>query len=282
MRFVPQGEEQLRSFFREQHSKLVANGAGSNGGDPDDLHQLRVAVRRLRSILKSAQALVDQEWAEGLLGELTWVAGETGPARDLDVVVPVLRQQASTLEPEDRDALTPFFSKVEEARSAAALRATGAIRSERYRSLLSMLEAAPDRLPAADGSLEKVARKEFDRLRKAVEKLGDAPTDDAIHRVRIKGKRARYATELVAPRLGKPAKQLVSATKRFQDVAGEHHDAVVAEEQVRSFVRGLRGQRTLIAAGILVAAQRERRRVAADDLPAAWKRLEKAAAEVWS
>ena len=89
--------------------------------------------------------------------------------------------------------------------------------------------------------------------------MEDDPTDEAIHQARINGKRARYATELLEDELGKPGAKLVAAAKEFQDAAGEHHDAVVAEARIRALLRGVRAQRTALAAGILVSRQRDRR-----------------------
>ena len=111
--------------------------------------------------------------------------------------------------------------------------------------------------------------------------LDDSPSDEALHRARIKGKRARYAAELLEPVRGKAMTRLVEQAKQFQDVAGEHQDAVVAEERIRELVAGSRAPAAL-AAGILVGKQAERRRRASDRLPKAWARLEEAAAKAWA
>jgi CHAD domain-containing protein len=131
-------------------------------------------------------------------------------------------------------------------------------------------------------SLRKAARKEFDRVAKAMRRVEAEPSDEAVHRARIKGKRARYAAELLEDDLGSAGKRLISAAKRFQDVAGEHQDAVVAEERIRKLLHGKRSQRTALAAGILIAGERERRARASAELPDAWHSLDKAAAKAWS
>jgi CHAD domain-containing protein len=128
-----------------------------------------------------------------------------------------------------------------------------------------------------------VTRKEFDRLGKAMDELAAAPSDEALHRARIKGKRARYAAELVEDDLGRAGSRLITATKKFQDVAGEHQDAVVAEDRIRALLRSnSRSQRLALAAGIIVGRERERRARAAAALPDAWRRVEQAAAKVWA
>jgi CHAD domain-containing protein len=158
-----------------------------------------------------------------------------------------------------------------------------ALRSERYFALLAMLESATSTPPPGDDvSLVKAARKEFERLAKAMAELAAEPSDEAVHRARIKGKRARYAAELVENDLGKAGSRLISATKRFQDVAGEHQDSVVAEDRIRALLGGTRSQRLALAAGILVGRERERRARAAAALPDAWGAVEQAAAKAWS
>jgi len=76
-------------------------------------------------------------------------------------------------------------------------------------------------------------------------------------------KRARYASELAGE------DTVVDRAKDVQDVLGEHHDAVVAEEKLRALADGESG----LAAGRLVERERERRRRARDEYPRAWKRL---------
>jgi CHAD domain-containing protein len=278
------GLERLRLFFGEQYARILAHDPGVRiGKDPEELHQLRVATRRLRSVLRTARALLEPTWADALRDELGWVGGELGPARDADVLLEHLRHEAAELDPADRRAFKPLLDGLVEERAAGRERALAALRSERYFALLATLESAASAPPAGDDvSLTKAARKEFDRLAKAVDELAAKSSDAALHKARIKGKRARYAAELVEDDLGKAGTRLISATKRFQDVAGEHQDAVVAEDRIRARLRGTRSQRLAVAAGIVVGRERERRARAAAAIPAAWRRVEQAAAKVWT
>jgi CHAD domain-containing protein len=276
--------EQLRAFFRDQYARILAHDPGVRlSANPEDLHQLRVAVRRLRSVLRTAGDVVEEAWAARLRDELSWLGDELGTARDLDVLLAHLREEVGRLEPTDRRALRPILNKLEREREAAQGRLLETLRGERYLGLLATLEGAVAAPPAgADGSLLDAARAEFGHLRKAMSKLGDDPTDDALHKARIRGKRARYAAELLEDDLGKPASQLIKRAKRFQDVAGEHQDAVVAEARIRKLAQEGRSKRGILAAGILVGRQRERRRHAAEALPGAWSRLDDAAAKAWN
>jgi CHAD domain-containing protein len=277
--------ERLRMFFREQFARMLAHDPGVRlGEDPEELHQLRVATRRLRSILRTARPLLEATWAQALRDELSWLGDELGVARDIDVLTEHLRAEAAELDPADRRALKPHFDDLAAESKDARNRVLGTLRSERYFALLATVEGAAAAPPAGDGdvSLRKAARKEFGRLAKAMDELEAEPSDKAVHRARIKGKRARYAAELLEDELGKAGKRLISAAKAFQDVAGEHQDAVVAEDRIRKLLRGKRSQRSALAAGILIARERERRARAAAELPDAWAHLDKAAAEAWA
>ena len=277
--------ERLRMFFRDQFARMLAHDPGVRlGEDPEELHQLRVATRRLRSVLRTAAPLLEATWAQALRDELSWLGDELGVARDLDVLTGHLRAEAALLDPADRRSLKPLFDDLAAEGKEARSRVLETLHSERYFTLLATLEGAAAAPPAGDGgvSLRKAARKEFDRVAKAMDKLAAEPSDKAVHRARIKGKRARYAAELLEDDLGSAGKRLISAAKAFQDVAGEHQDAVVAEERIRKLLRGKRSQREALAAGILVARERERRARAAAALPDVWKRLDKAAAKAWA
>ena len=277
--------ERLRMFFRDQFARMLAHDPGVRlGKDPEELHQLRVAARRLRSVLRTAMPLLETSWAQALRDELSWLGDELGRARDVDVLTEHLRGEAAELEQADRRALKPLFDDLAASGKDARSCVLEALRSERYVALLATLEGAAAAPPAGDGgiSLRKAARKEFDRLGKAMDELAAEPSDKAVHRARIKGKRARYAAELLEDELGSAGKRLISAAKTFQDVAGEHQDAVVAEERIRNLLREKQSQRTALAAGILVARERERRASAVAELPVAWDRLDKAAAKAWS
>ena len=275
--------ERLRGFFREQYARMLAHDPGVRlNANPEDLHQLRVAVRRLRSVLRTAGDVVDEAWAERLRDELSWLGDELGTARDLDVLLAHLRKEVGQLDPADRRAMRPMLNKLEREREAAQGRLLETLRGERYLGLLATLEGAVAAPPAgADGSLVDAARAEFGRLRKAMTKLGQDPSDEALHKARIRGKRARYALELVEDDLGKAASRVITRAKGFQDVAGEYQDAVVAEARIRKLAQESRSRRASLGAGILVGGQRERRRLAAEALPEAWARLDDAAAKAW-
>src|SRR5688572_33474442 len=84
---------------------LLAHEQGTRTGeDIEDLHQMRVSVRRMRAALKAARPLLDRAWADGLRLELGWLGRALGPVRDLDVMLLRLRGEAATLPAREREA----------------------------------------------------------------------------------------------------------------------------------------------------------------------------------
>ncbi len=271
---------QLQAFFERQYEQILAHDPGTRlGDDPEDLHDLRVAVRRLRAALKIAAPPLDGDWAGSLRGELDWLGNALGPVRDLDVLLEHVRGEEASL---GESEIPSLLKRLERRRAGAQRSLLATLRSARYTDLLDRLEAAARRPATRTGRprMERIATREFEQLRKAVRKLDDDPSDEALHQVRIKGKRARYAAELARPGAGKRVGRFVERAKGFQDVAGEHQDAVVAEESFRALAES---DATLaLVAGRLVEQQRIRKHEARAAFPKAWKKLERAGRRAWA
>ena len=278
--------DHVQARLRTQYEAMLLHDPGTRvGDDPEELHDLRVAVRRLRALLRAADSLLVPEWSQQLRDELKWLGGELGPARDLDVLLEYLRAEAAALDGDgDAIAFAEVLQRLEAERASARERLLAALDSERYLRLLAALDAA-GRAPhvrALDAPLDELAGDEFRKLEKAVHELGDDPGDDELHRVRIKGKRARYAAELAEPARGKRAGTFVERAKAFQDVVGEHQDAVVAEERLRGTAGDLASAEAVLATGRIVERQRRRRQKARAAFPKAWARLERSGRRAWA
>lgn len=266
-----------RSWIAEQLDELHVHGVVAlAGADPEGVHQLRVAVRRIRAVLKASR------FDDGgvLLAELRWFFGELGPLRDLDVLVERFRGDTEGFSLSELDAFERLLEGLRGERDAAHRRATEALRGERYQRLLATL-AGTDVTPRQDGTglLAEVV-KPFRKLRKAVAAAGPDPLDEVLHDLRIRGKKLRYAAELAAPAGGRRVRRLVKATKRLQDVLGEHQDACVAERRVRGLV-GADAEEAFVA-GRLVERERGRQAAARAQWYAAYQEVERRAVELLS
>ncbi len=278
------GGDLLLALLSAQRTELVENEDGARlGQDPACLHQMRVATRRARAALRTANGALEPEYVGQLRAELAWLGRVLGGVRDLDVLTGRLQSESETLEPAERRALKSVFAALAAERRKARASLTRALKGKRYERLLESLEGVRGSTLSPNGrvDLDQRAKKEFKRLAKAMSVLNGDVTDDEIHRARILGKRARYAAELAFPSGSKPAAELVKRAKSFQDVTGEHQDAVVAEEKLRALTKRADGAASL-AVGRLIERERGRMRAARSQLPAAWRKLERAGARAWS
>jgi CHAD domain-containing protein len=277
--------EHLRAYLRTQLTEIERyDPAVRVGSDPEDLHRLRVALRRSRAALREARSVLGAEEGRTVRNELKWLGGTLGPARDIDVLVARLRSEVAELDGPDGVSAGKIVAQLASERKQAQAELLSALESPRYAELLAALEGLIDAPPVAKSevSLSAVARQEFRKLERQVERLGKTPSNDALHSARIQAKRMRYATELSAELLGKEGRRLVDAAKTLQDVVGAHQDAVVAETRIRNAVRGARGPGTGIAAGRLIERERKRKADARAALPAAWKRVRRCARATWT
>ncbi len=266
--------ERIRLYFAQRYVDLLAADPGIRlGADAEPVHDLRVAVRRLRAVLRAARELFSREWAESLHEELDWLGRSLGPLRDLDVLSQSLRVESDALGEADRAVLAPVFAALDGDRAAARAEALAALGSERYFALLEVL-AAPPQFAEAGGGLRMVAAAELKKLRKTMRAADANASDEVLHKARIRAKRIRYLGETLGDR------RVVRRAKGFQDVVGEHQDAVVAEQWLRTLAE--RVPEAALTLGVLIERQHERRRRTRDDLPRSWKRLRRAAAVAWA
>ena len=274
---TPPGEA-LGIALEAEYRALLAHDPGTRrGDDPEDLHQLRVATRRLRAFLRAARPLVERDWATSLRDELGWLGGHLGPARDLDVMLDRLRTEVAALGA-DAEAASGLLEALEEERAAAYRDVVETLGGDRYYALLDRLEAAAaPPLTGDETALAKIFHREAKRMRRTFEGLGDDPEDDALHASRIAVKRARYAADLAAHELGRPGARFVTLAKKLQDILGDHQDAVVAQARIRDWAASSPAPRSGFAAGRLVQLERDRMAAARAAWPGTWRQLDEAA-----
>jgi CHAD domain-containing protein len=231
----------VRAAIAASVRRLLAHDPGVRlGADPEDVHQARVAVRRLRSDLRTFAPLLDAGWNASLRDELRWLGGELGAVRDAEVLRDRLRATAGRLPPADAEAAGQVVGRLEDAVRETRERLLDTMGTERYVALLDRLvEAAarPSLLPAAGGAaaavLPRLVRRPWRQLRRQARALAQEASDEDLHLLRIRAKRCRYASEAVAPVVGRRATSLARALAVLQDVLGEYHDAGVAAEWLR-------------------------------------------------
>ena len=287
--FAPESDVQraFQIIARACLHHLVANQSLMLGGNAEALHQMRVALRRLRAAISLFSDMLTDPQTEALKSELKWITGELGPAREFEVL---LKHVADC----ERDAPgTALVSQeLRGKREDALARARTAVESLRFCNLAldtaAWIETGdwtrnPD---DAAGMLRQrrfaaVAAEQLRRQWKKILKSGkhlDRLDPQHRHKLRIQAKKLRYAAEFFAPafprkRATRRRKDFVASLQQLQDALGELNDIAVNEkllEQLgedagakrhggrisKAFVGRLSGREEARIAPVLKAAER--------------------------
>ena len=221
---------------------LARNESAVRKGDAEGVHQMRVGLRRLRAALSVFKDPAEDEKREAIKGELKWLTGQLGPARDFEVLAEAakLALQGARSGRHDSELLE---SEVKARRDEGLAQAKAAVESERCRRAL--LNAAlwliagpwsrredPFAVSALQARIDafapEVLRK---RWKKIVKRSRKAEKLDAHgrHKLRIAVKKLRYATEFfesifTGKRQKKARKTFEDLLKALQDALGKLND----------------------------------------------------------
>jgi len=280
--------ELVRDAIVDSFTRLVVNAAViAITDDPEAVHQARVATRRMRSDLRTFGDWLDEERATELRGELRWLGGELGAVRDLDVLRDRLRGHAAALPAPDAEVAEPVIRRLDADRSAALRELVTGLGDARYDVLVQDLESAARQPPCTSAAYDAPAtsvapavQHRWRKLRHAVDQLGDRPADEALHHVRIRAKRCRYAAEACIPAVGKPAKRFAKAVEEVQEVLGEQHDAVVASAWLAKTALEC-SPAEAYAVGMLAEVERAASESARAAFPPAWKEARRPRLRKW-
>lgn len=283
--------EAVMNRLRVQVAALLQADPGARGDEPDALHRMRSAARRLRNLLRSHRAVLDRSRTDPVARELHWLTAALAQARDHEMLAERLHDQAVGLRPEGaapRTVSAGLATRVrdrERARHAAAWRtAVGMLDSPRYFALLDTLEdlvADPPLRPAAGkpaiGHLRKAAERDRRRLAKRLGAVRHAPAgrerEQALHDVRKAARRLRHTAETAQPCAGRKGRRLRKRARELQRLLGEHQDAVVARRALVALAAESRVPGTeAFCYGLLYAAQQETVCRVREQLPRAARR----------
>ncbi|MCX7174565.1 MAG: CHAD domain-containing protein [Proteobacteria bacterium] len=204
--------------------------------DPEFIHQMRVATRRLRAALRLFAPLLPAGLAEDLVPELRILTTRLGHARDLDVLLteiasPVMR--ALPNEPRLAALAGAITDRQYSARALAVRHLQSIVHGRLVLQATALLHRPPFQTPVAEavGVTETVgdfAAARLKRLRKKVLGLVAAASiadPVSLHRLRIGVKRLRYALEFFSPlAAAKPLRHLLARLVRMQDDLGQLND----------------------------------------------------------
>jgi CHAD domain-containing protein len=242
----PQAGRVAVGYLERQVTRLKVEEARVRAEAEDSVHQMRVATRRMRSVLATSRPLFEPLAVETLRRELGWLAAVLGGARDAEVIRAALQEELAKLPAEL--VVGPVAERINlelwAIESAALGQVTSVLDGERYASLLGSLEqflAEPPfssraTLPAR-GQLRARVSKACRRLEREVAALPGLDQPDArdyhLHEVRKAAKRARYAAEAALEIGGGRARALAAAMAGLQSLLGDHQDTVVQRQWLR-------------------------------------------------
>jgi CHAD domain-containing protein len=260
------------AHLREQVDKLVTRDRGARVDEPDAVHQMRVATRRLRSALATYRPLLDRERTDPVRAELKWLGQVLGRPRDTEVAHWRLRDLVAA-QPVEL-VLGPVGARIDlelrDRHRGAHADLVAALDGDRYFRLLDALDTLVAEAPLtaragkpAAAQLPALVGRAAGRVdRAAVAVAGDRTPQErnqGLHEVRKSAKRARYAAESAVPVSGKPATRLAEAMEALQDVLGEHQDSVAAQSLLLQLARAAQASgENGFTFGLLYAQERTR------------------------
>jgi CHAD domain-containing protein len=259
------------------------------GEDIEELHDMRVATRRMRSAFRVFSPYFDPDALRPFLKGLKRTGGALGSVRDLDVFMEKAQRYLDGLPEEERSGLDPLLANWRGEREAARAQMLNYLDSKKYQRFVRdfgqflLTEGAGALSVPADKPLPHrvchvvptLIYNRYKIVRGYETVIEDAPIE-TLHALRIDCKRLRYSLEFFQEVLGPEAKDVIKEAVIIQDHLGNLHDADVACGLLVSFLDGWARaeQRERInvsgVAGYLVAKQKELRELI-ESFPEAWR-----------
>jgi ABC-type multidrug transport system ATPase subunit/CHAD domain-containing protein len=249
--------------------------------------QMRVTTRRLRSTLRGFSSILDPEHTRVPADELKWLSAQLAAERDTEVMAERFTQVVrelpehlilGTVAADPGRALGQLVEKGEQTVQAA-------LDSGRYLALQDMLEQLLNQPPLTRGAgqpalaeLPRSVAKAFSKLDRLLDAAAVAPPgpdrDATLHEARKACKRVRYMTEVVAPVVGEPARDLHRQTEKLQELLGNYQDAVQAHPVLRQLAEAAHADgHNAFTYGLLYAIEHIRMERVLRDLPHRLERL---------
>ena len=234
-----------------------------DGRDPEGVHQMRVGLRRLRALVTTYKSVFAEQPYRYLRAELRWLQQQLGPAREWDVFL------AETLQPlrnrlPSEDSLELLEAEARALQREGYEQARTAVTDPRTAELLLRLElwlaeggwrasTVPGNEDQGDQPVEPFARATLAKRAKKVTKLGrrhETLSEGELHRLRIQGKKLRYASEAFAGLFPKKAtRRYLKALEAIQDRLGALNDAATGQRLLDDLDRRLTSRTDLQAKG---------------------------------
>jgi len=221
------------------NQEMVLHGEGEEG-----VHQMRVALRRLRSALNVFRCVASKQSCADIVKELRWITGVLGHARDLDVFA-TQTLQPMLLQLKTHPRLIRLNKKISQARLQAYVEVRAALTSQRYQRLLLNLSAWLENerwreANAIEYSVLDIAQTMLAKRHKQLKKHGELLTHmrpEERHATRIAAKKLRYSAEFFAGLYPKTkSHDFLPSLAKLLGILGALNDIAVTENLVRRLI----------------------------------------------
>jgi CHAD domain-containing protein len=221
------------AYLRAQFDEIVKQDLRVRRDEPDSVHRMRVATRKLRSALRVYRRLLPG--TERLATELRWLGQRLADARDLEVQEGHFKEVVAALPPELVVGAVGarFVRHFGPAREEARQTVLSTLGDKRYRVMLDSLDRLVNDPRLAARAARPAAEELPKHLRRAYRKTERRVAADTPHQARKAAKRYRYGLEVAEPAVGKRAANARKAARDLTKVLGEHQDGVVAQPVLR-------------------------------------------------
>ena len=261
------------------------------GIDPEGVHKMRVATRRIRATLKSFDDIFAGAAAASLQSELRWLAMELGHARDADICEMTIDRFKAELPAATAAGSAAYAGYLRMSTVGAYENLVEVLSGDRYATLLRELRDFIDSGPDGEArekfgalSIASAARRYVRSATRRMLARGDRITPDSpaeeYHDLRKRAKRLRYMLELFREVLAEQWAPLLRVLERLQDMLGEHQDAHMAAARIAGYVDTLPAdadRELLLSTGRLMQIEDDRIAGCRRRFGVAWRAFHKAA-----
>jgi len=270
--------------FAKHCARLRWNEPGTRvGADPQYLHDMRVATRRLRTVLELFDTAIPDPPRRALADDLRWIGRALGRVRDRDVAMAGVAELSADAPDMEQGAWRVFRHTLELGRARARVRLIERLDSERYRSFLdrarAWIEAGPPTavaVPAGGAPAYTVAPRlvaeRMGALKVAYEEAERLVDGESLHAFRMAAKRARYSYEYFGDTSGARSSRRAKRLAGLQDFLGTHQDSVMLLRRLRKYGKTVPGRdrELTLAVGSALGHVERAARMRRVDLRRAW------------
>jgi triphosphatase len=237
--------------FARHFSRLAWNEPGTRlGVDPEYLHDMRVATRRLRTSLEVLAEGFPEAVREEFETDLRWLGGRLGRVRDLDVMTERIVRMSEEAAAFERPALRVFAQALAIRRARRRMRLVERLDSARYREFMikarGWIDAGPpagvlvpEGVMAAYTAAPRITGRWMAAMNEAFEKAYRSMDIEDLHALRIAAKKARYSHEYFADLEGPAALRRAKRIAALQDYLGKHLDTSILARLLRRYTRSI-------------------------------------------